>query len=59
MEIYKPIELTEINELIVLSKQGDTVATEKLVQGNFPLIKVIVKKYLISNYIYYKNNITN
>lgn len=46
MEIYKPIELSEINELIALSKQGDADATEKLVQGNFPLIKVIVKKYL-------------
>ena len=46
MEIYKPIELSEINELIALSKQGDAEATEKLVQGNFPLIKVIVKKYL-------------
>lgn len=46
MEVYKPIELSEINELIALSKQGDADATEKLVQGNFPLIKVIVKKYL-------------
>lgn len=46
MEIYKPIELNEINELIARAKNGDTDATEKLVQGNFPLIKVIVKKYL-------------
>ena len=46
MEIYKPIELNEINELIIRAKNGDSEATEKLVQGNFPLIKVIVKKYL-------------
>ena len=46
MEIYKPIDLNEINELIAKSKNGDAEATEKLVQGNFPLIKVIVKKYL-------------
>ncbi len=46
MEIYKPIELKEINELIERSKKGDEEATEKLIQGNFPLIKVIVKKYL-------------
>ena len=46
MEIYKPIELDEIKELITLAKNGDADATEKLIQGNFPLIKVIVKKYL-------------
>lgn len=46
MEVYKPIELNEINELIIKSKNGDADATEKLVQGNFPLIKAIVKKYL-------------
>ena len=46
MDVYKPIDLNEVNELIAQSKKGDTEATEKLVQGNFPLIKVIVKKYL-------------
>ena len=46
MEIYKPIELKEVNELVLRAKGGDAEATEKLIQGNFPLIKVIVKKYL-------------
>lgn len=46
MEMYKPIDTNEINELITLSKNGDNEATEKLVQGNFPLIKSIVKGFL-------------
>lgn len=46
MEIYKPIDVNEINELITKSKNGDSDATEKLMQGNFPLIKAIVKGYL-------------
>lgn len=46
MEIYKPIDSNEINELILKAKNGDSEATEKLVQGNFPLIKAIVKGYL-------------
>ena len=46
MEEYKPINASEINELILKAKAGDSEATEKLVQGNFPLIKAIVKNYL-------------
>lgn len=46
MEIYKPIDVNEVNELITKSKNGDGEATEKLIQGNFPLIKAIVKGYL-------------
>lgn len=46
MEIYKPINLNETAKLITLAKNGDEQATEKLVQGNFPLIKAIVKNYL-------------
>lgn len=46
MEIYKPIDINEINELIKAAKNGDSDATERLVHGNFPLIKAIVKNYL-------------
>ena len=46
MEIYKPIDTNEINVLIELAKSGDSEATEKLIQGNFPLIKSIVKGFL-------------
>ena len=46
MEEYKPIDSNQTNELIKLSKSGDSEATEKLVSGNFPLIKSIVKAYL-------------
>lgn len=46
MEIYKPIDTNEISELIKKAKSGDSDATEKLMQGNFPLIKSIVKNFL-------------
>ena len=46
MEVYKPIDTNEINVLIELAKSGDSEATEKLIQGNFPLIKSIVKGFL-------------
>ncbi len=46
MEVYKPIDTNEVNDLIYRSKNGDDEATEKLVQGNFPLIKSIVKTFL-------------
>lgn len=46
MEVYKPIDTNEINELIFKAKNGDAQATEVLVQGNFPLIKSIVKTFL-------------
>lgn len=46
MEVYKPIDTNEVNDLIYKAKNGDSDATEKLVQGNFPLIKSIVKTFL-------------
>lgn len=46
MENYKPIDSGQTNELIIKSKNGDSEATEKLIEGNFPLIKAIVKNYL-------------
>ena len=46
MENYKPIDINQTNELIKKSKEGDSEATDALVNGNFPLIKAIVKGYL-------------
>ena len=46
MEEYKPIDVIQTNELIERSKNGDSEATDILVNGNFPLIKAIVKTYL-------------
>lgn len=43
---YKPIDVNQTNELIKRSKEGDKDATDELVNGNFPLIKSIVKGYL-------------
>lgn len=43
---YKPLDAETTNELIVRSKNGDADATDTLVNGNFPLIKAIVKGYL-------------
>lgn len=46
MEEYKPIDINQTNELIVKAKAGDEEATSTLINGNFPLIKAIVKSYL-------------
>lgn len=46
MTEYKPLDNDETNELIKRAKQGDGEATDVLVNGNFPLIKAIVKGYL-------------
>ena len=46
MKEYKPIDASQTNELIKKSKEGDSEATDLLVNGNFPLIKAIVKGYL-------------
>ena len=43
---YKPLDTETTNDLIVRSKNGDSEATDTLVNGNFPLIKAIVKGYL-------------
>lgn len=46
MSEYSPLDVEQTNALITKSKGGDNEATEKLVSGNFPLIKAIVKRYL-------------
>ena len=46
MDNYKPISTSETNDLIKKSQAGDIEATDTLVNGNFPLIKAIVKTYL-------------
>ncbi len=46
MESYKPIDVEKTNELILKAKNGDEQAINTLVEGNFPLIKAIVKGYL-------------
>ncbi len=46
MTTYKPLDTKMTNELIERSKAGDSEATDILVNGNFPLIKAIVKGYL-------------
>ena len=46
MEDYKPIDLSQTNELVKRAKNGDSEATNILINGNFPLIKSIVKGYL-------------
>ena len=45
-ENYKPINIEDTNLLVKMSQNGDSEATEKLINGNFPLIKSIVKAYL-------------
>ena len=52
MEEYKPIDIVRTNELILKSKAGDKDATDELIQGNFPLIKAVVKAYLNKNIEY-------
>ena len=46
MEEYKPIDIKITNELVLKAKNGDKDATDKLILGNFPLIKSIVRGYL-------------
>lgn len=36
----------QMRELVIKAKAGDELAKEKLIQGNYPLIKSIVKHYL-------------
>ena len=45
-EEYKPIDVSQTNELVFRAKKGDIDATDILINGNFPLIKSIVKKFL-------------
>ena len=46
MEEYKPIDVSQTNELVLRAKKGDKDATDILINGNFPLIKSIVKGFL-------------
>ena len=45
MEEFKPLTIEETNELINKAQNGDEGSKEKLIQGNFPLIKSIIKTY--------------
>lgn len=45
MEEFKPLGVKETNELVNKAKRGDEIAKERLIQGNFPLIKSIIKNY--------------
>ena len=45
VEEFKPLTVEETNELVKNAKDGDELAKERLIQGNFPLIKSIVKNY--------------
>ncbi len=40
-----PLTPDETNVLVEQAKMGDEIAKEKLIQGNFPLIKSIVRGY--------------
>lgn len=46
MEDFKPLTQEETIPLIKLAKEGDEIAKNELIQGNFPLIKSVVKKYI-------------
>ena len=45
MKEFKPLDQEETIKFLNLAKQGDNDAKETLLQGNFPLIKSIVKNY--------------
>ena len=42
---FKPLTIDETNKLVEAAKLGSVEAKEKLIQGNFPLIKSVVKNY--------------
>ena len=46
MEKFKPLTPEETLPLLLRAKNGDDDAKTKLIQGNFPLIKSVVKKYI-------------
>lgn len=46
MENFKPLTQEETLGLLVQAKAGSDDAKERLIQGNFPLIKSVVKKYV-------------
>lgn len=45
MEEFKPLTIEETHQLVADAKTGDDKAKERLIQGNFPLIKSIVRNY--------------
>lgn len=45
MEKFEPLTLEETARYVKLAKEGSSDAKERLIQGNFPLIKSIVKNY--------------
>ncbi len=45
MEEFKPLSPEETCELVAKAKSGDEQAKERLIEGNFPLIKSIVRGY--------------
>lgn len=45
MEEFKPLTIEETHQLVAEAKTGDEYAKERLIQGNFPLIKSIVRNY--------------
>ena len=45
MDEFKPLTIDETNELLRQAKNGEKQAKERLIQGNFPLIKSIIKNY--------------
>ena len=46
MENFKPLTQEETLTLLNASKNGDEESKNKLIQGNFPLIKSVVKKFI-------------
>lgn len=52
MKEFELLTKEETEELIKLAQNGDKDAKQKLLQGNYPLIKSIVKRYLRKNLEY-------
>lgn len=46
MDSFVLLSAEQMRELVKSAKQGDELAKEKLIQGNYPLIKSVVKHYL-------------
>lgn len=44
-EEFVPLSIEETNELLKLAQNGDEQAKNKLIAGNFPLIKSVLKRY--------------
>ena len=44
-KVFKPLTNEELNILVRQAQMGDELAKEKLIEGNFPLIKSIIKNY--------------